>query len=172
MKTRVVVVLVLAAAIGAAFAFRDRLTDRFGSPPPAELVASGTVEATEAQLGFAMGEELFAHRRDVAHVHDALGVALRQVHWRGAERRERESQSAARFCRRSRPYSACPTEWRQQSRRSARNVAAPGIGAVQRLTLMTRGFRVADRTRSARVAPATSDARVAVPETSDRKEPP
>jgi HlyD family secretion protein len=54
MKARIVVVfLVLAAAIGAAFAFRDRLSGRFGSPP-ARLAASGTVEATEAQLGFAV----------------------------------------------------------------------------------------------------------------------
>ncbi len=56
MKARiVVVVLVLAAAIGAAFAFRDRLPGHFGaSPPPSGLAASGTVEATEAQLGFAI----------------------------------------------------------------------------------------------------------------------
>jgi HlyD family secretion protein len=57
MKARiVVVVLVLAAALGAAFAFRDRLPGRLGgSPPPNGLEASGTVEATEARLGFAVG---------------------------------------------------------------------------------------------------------------------
>jgi HlyD family secretion protein len=54
-KPRVVVVLVLlAAAIGAAFAFRDRLPGPWGEPSlETGLVASGTVEATEAQLGFA-----------------------------------------------------------------------------------------------------------------------
>jgi len=55
MKARVLVAgVVLIAAIGAAFAFRDRLPGPWGAPPPpAGLVASGTVEATEAQLGFA-----------------------------------------------------------------------------------------------------------------------
>jgi HlyD family secretion protein len=54
MKARVLVAgVVLIAAIGAAFAFRDRLPGPWSSPPPAAgLVASGTVEATEAQLGF------------------------------------------------------------------------------------------------------------------------
>ena len=50
----VVVAIVLAAAIGVAFAFRDRLPGPFRAPEPESgLVASGTVEATEAQLGFA-----------------------------------------------------------------------------------------------------------------------
>jgi HlyD family secretion protein len=54
MRARVVVVaIVLAAAIGAAFAFRDRLPGPWSAPPPPNgLAASGTVEATEAQLGF------------------------------------------------------------------------------------------------------------------------
>jgi HlyD family secretion protein len=56
MRARIVVVaIVLAAALGAAFAFRDRLPGRLGgAPPPTGLAASGTVEATEAQLGFAV----------------------------------------------------------------------------------------------------------------------
>jgi HlyD family secretion protein len=54
MKARVLVAaILLAAAIGAAFAFRDRLPGPWGAPSPETgLVASGTVEATEAQLGF------------------------------------------------------------------------------------------------------------------------
>ena len=54
MKTRVLVAGVfLVVAIGGAFAFRDRLPGPWSAPPPPDgLVASGTVEATEAQLGF------------------------------------------------------------------------------------------------------------------------
>jgi HlyD family secretion protein len=53
-KTRVLVAVVLAvAAIGAAFAFRDRIPGPWiARAPETALVASGTVEATEAQLGF------------------------------------------------------------------------------------------------------------------------
>lgn len=55
MKAKAVVAaVVLAAAIGAAYALRDRLPVPWNVAEPAgELAASGTVEATEAQLGFA-----------------------------------------------------------------------------------------------------------------------
>ena len=55
MKGRIVLILVLAAA-GAAWAFRDRLPGPWGaSEVESGLEASGTVEATEAQLGFSGG---------------------------------------------------------------------------------------------------------------------
>ncbi len=54
MKARILVAgVLLAAVLGAAFAFRDRLPVPWRAPEsPDGLVASGTVEATEAQLGF------------------------------------------------------------------------------------------------------------------------
>jgi HlyD family secretion protein len=54
MKARVLAAgVLLVAAIGAAFALRDWLPGPWSPPPPAAgLLASGTVEATEAQLGF------------------------------------------------------------------------------------------------------------------------
>jgi HlyD family secretion protein len=58
MKARVLVALVVAASAVLAYAFRDRLWKP--AALPGELAASGTVEATEAQLGFAAGGRIEA----------------------------------------------------------------------------------------------------------------
>jgi HlyD family secretion protein len=56
MKGRIALILVLAVAAGAAYAFRDRLPGPWGGAEVEPgLEASGTVEATEAQLGFSTG---------------------------------------------------------------------------------------------------------------------
>ena len=122
MKARVLVAgVVLIAAIGAAFAFRDRLPGPWSSPPPAAgLVASGTVEATEAQLGFtaagriediavregdrvAAGEELsrldraeMMARRDEAQSRIASARALLRELERGSRSEEIAQAKAAR----------------------------------------------------------------------------
>lgn len=62
MKARALVaVVLLALAVGAAFLFRDRLLGAWRASEPGNgLVASGTVEATEAQLGFPVSGRLEA----------------------------------------------------------------------------------------------------------------
>lgn len=77
MKARVVAaVVLLAAAIGAAFAFRDRLPGPWRAAEPERvLTASGTVEATEAQLGFAVSgriEEIAVREGDRVEAGDEL----------------------------------------------------------------------------------------------------